>query len=250
MWPRTLLDLARGAADLIFPNACLLCDAAEAGAEPFRHGLCSTCRVAVTADPAVRCPKCAATVGPHTDLKGGCPACRGRGFGIEAAVRLGPYEEPLRTGVLRAKGSAGEPVAEMLGRTFAEARATELRALNATVIVPIPLHWRRRWTRGYNQAAAVARELAAALKLPFQPSWLVRTKPDEQHAQPSAAARAANIRGAFRVGRRASFAGAAVLVVDDVMTTGSTVAEAARVVRAAGTARVCVAVLARVERSG
>jgi len=78
----------------------------------------------------------------------------------------------------------------------------------------------------------------------------VRTKPDEQHAQPSAAARAANIRGAFRVGRRASFAGAAVLVVDDVMTTGSTVAEAARVVRAAGAARVCVAVLARVERSG
>jgi ComF family protein len=245
MWPRTLLDLARGAADLIFPNACLLCDAAEVGAEPFRHGFCSTCYVALTADPAERCPRCAATVGPHTDLKGGCPACRGRGFGIDGTVRLGPYEGPLRAGILRTKGSAGEPVAEMLGRTLAEARAAELRALAATVVVPVPLHWRRRLTRGYNQAGAVAREVAAELKLPLRPSWLVRTKPDEQHAQPSATARAVNIRGAFRVGRRASFGGASVLVVDDVMTTGSTVAEAARVVRAAGAARVTVAVLAR-----
>lgn len=245
MWPRTLLDLARGAADLIFPNACLLCDAAEAGSEPFRHGFCSPCRVALTADPAGRCPRCAAAVGPHTDLKGGCPACRGRGFGIDAAVRLGPYEGALREAILRAKQSAGEPVSEMLGRTLAEVRGAELRALAATVVVPVPLHWRRRLTRGYNQAAAIARELAEVLKLPVQPSWLVRTKPDEQHSQPSASARAANIRGAFRVGRRASFAGASVLVVDDVMTTGSTLAEAARVVRAAGAERVNVAVLAR-----
>ncbi|QDU22741.1 phosphoribosyltransferase family protein [Urbifossiella limnaea] len=245
MWPRTLYDLARGAADLIFPPACLLCDAAEAEAAPFRHGFCSACRDALTADPAARCPKCAATVGPHTDLKGGCPACRGRGFGFDATVRLGPYDGSLRAAILKTKGSAGEPVAEMLGRTLAEARATELRALAATVVVPVPLHWRRRLTRGYNQAAAVADELAAALKLPLRPAWLVRTKPAEQHTQPSATARAVNIRGAFRVGRRASFAGASVLVVDDVMTTASTAAEAARMIRAAGASRVGVAVLAR-----
>lgn len=245
MWPRGLVELARGAADLIFPNACLLCDAPQAGVEPFRHGFCSVCRDALTADPAERCPKCAATVGPHTDLTGGCPACRKRGFAFDATVRLGPYDGVLRSGILRAKGSAGEAVAEMLGRSFAEVRSGELRALNATVVVSVPLHWRRRWTRGYNQAGAIAREVASALGLSYRPNWVVRTRHAEQHAQPSASAREENVRGAFRVRRRASFAGATVLVVDDVMTTGSTIAEVARVVRAAGATRVAAAVLAR-----
>ncbi len=133
----------------------------------------------------------------------------------------------------------------MLGRTFAEVRSGELRALSATVVVPVPLHWRRRWTRGYNQAGAIAREVASAVGVSVRPDWVVRTRPTEQHTQPSASAREENIRGVFRVGRRASFAGAAVLVVDDVMTTGSTVAEVARVVRAAGATRVAAAVLAR-----
>ena len=245
MWPRLLRDLSRGAADLIFPNACLICDAPQAGAASFRHGFCSTCREAVTDDPAARCPRCAATVGPHTDLSGGCPACRKRGLPFDAAVRLGPYDRLLRQGILRTKAAPGEPVAEMLGRTFAEARMAELRELKADVVVPVPLHWRRRWGRGYNQAAAIAGEVATALGLPCKAGWLVRTRPDAQHAQPSATARAENVCGAFRVGRRASFAGRAVLVVDDVMTTGSTVAEATRVVRAAGATRVAVAVLAR-----
>jgi ComF family protein len=245
MWPRGLLELARGAVDLIFPAACLICDAPQAGAESFRHGFCSTCRHAVTDDPVGRCPRCAATVGPHTDLEVGCPGCRKRGFGFDAAVRLGRYDGPLRAGILRMKVAAGEPVAEMLGQTFAEVRATELRALAADVVVPVPIHWYRRLQRGYNQADAVAGELATALGLPVRPSWLVRTRPAVQHGQPSASAREGNVRGAFRAGRRASFAGATVLVVDDVMTTGSTVAEAARVIRAAGAGRVAVAALAR-----
>jgi ComF family protein len=245
MWPQPLRDVLLGAAELVFPNACLLCDGPQAGAASFRHGFCSACCHAVADDPAVRCPRCAATVGPHTELSDGCPACRTRGFAFDAAVRLGPYDGPQRAGILRIKGSAGEPVAEMLGRVFADARREELRALAATVVVPVPLHWRRRWVRGYNQAGAVAREVAAALGLSYRPGGLVRTRSAEQHAQPSATARVANVRGAFRGGRGASFAGATVLVVDDVMTTGSTVAEAARVVRAAGAPRVAAAVLAR-----
>ena len=74
---------------------------------------------------------------------------------------------------------------------------------------------------------------------------LRRVKPVSQHAQPSASARRENIRGAFAARPRASLAGRAVLLVDDVMTTGATAAEAARVLRAAGVARVVVAVLAR-----
>jgi ComF family protein len=175
----------------------------------------------------------------------GCPACRDRTFAFTRAVRLGPYVGKLRDGILRTKSGAGEAVAEMLGRVFAEERASWLKAAGVGVVVPVPLHWRTRWRRGYNQAEAIARELAVALGCDFRPGWLRRVKPAAQHAQPSATARQENIRGAFRCGPRARLASNVVLVVDDVMTTGSTAGEAARTLRAAGAAEVVVAVLAR-----
>jgi len=242
---RVVTELARGVGQLLFPNSCLICDAAETDGAAFRHGLCSTCRRSVTSDPHETCPWCAATVGPHTDTSAGCPACRDLSLGFERAIRLGPYDGRLRDGVLRAKHLNGEPVAEMLGRAFAEAMGPDLAAVRADAVVPVPLHWRGRWRRGYNQAEAVVRELAAALAVPVAPGWLRRVKPAVQHLQPSAAARRENIRGAFVVGRRASPARKRLLLVDDVMTTGSTAGEAVRVLRAAGAAAVIVAVLAR-----
>jgi len=133
----------------------------------------------------------------------------------------------------------------MLGRIQAERKADVLQAAGVQAVVPVPLHWRRRWARGYNQAEAVARELATSLGVPLGAGWLRRVKPASQHAQPSASAREANIRGAFRCRPRASLTGRTVLLVDDVMTTGSTVGEAARMLRQAGAGRVVVAVLAR-----
>jgi len=133
----------------------------------------------------------------------------------------------------------------MLGRTLAETRGEAVKAAGVDVVVPVPLHWRTGWSRGYNQAAAVAREVATSRGLGFLPRCLKRVKLAAQHAQPSAAARRESIKGAFRSRPRASVRGRNVLVVDDVMTTGSTADEAARVLKAAGAARVVVAVLAR-----
>lgn len=244
MW-RGLAELVRGVGQLVYPNACLICDAPEDEAAVFRHGLCLECVRSVTTDPAETCPYCAATTGPHTDLSSGCPACRNRTYAFSRAVRLGPYGGKLRDGILRTKSGGGEAVAEMLGRVFAEERVSWLKSAGVNVVVPVPLHWRTRWRRGHNQAEAIARELAAVLGCEYRPGWLQRVKPAPQHAQPSATARQENIRGAFRCGKRASPGARAVLLVDDVMTTGSTAGEAARTLRAAGAAEVMVAVLAR-----
>lgn len=242
---RLLRDLARGFANLLYPNSCLVCAAPEQDAAPFRHGLCAACFAAITTDPHETCPRCAATVGPHTDTSSGCTTCRGHAFAFASAFRLGRYDGTLRDAVLHTKSSAGEPLAELLGRVLAESRGAALLAAGVEVVVPVPLHWVRRWRRGYNQAEAIGRELAAALGLPHDAGVLRRVKPTAQHAQPSAAARRENIRGAFVAKRPASVAGRTVLLVDDVMTTGSTAAEAARVLREAGAARVVVAVLGR-----
>jgi uncharacterized protein (TIGR03000 family) len=121
----------------------------------------------------------------------------------------------------------------------------QLLALKAEVVVPVPLHWWRRWRRGYNQSAALAYGLAAGLKLSCQPGWLRRIRNTPPQTSQTLAGRRENVRGAFRARTGVPLRGRSVLLVDDVMTTGATASEAARALRAGGAARVVVAVLAR-----
>ena len=118
-------------------------------------------------------------------------------------------------------------------------------ALRSDLVAPVPLHWRRTWWRGYNQAAAVAEQLARMIGVPSSRRCLRRIRHTPQQLQPSAAARRENVRGAFRVRRGANVVGKRILLVDDVMTTGSTASEASRTLREAGAVEVAVAVLAR-----
>lgn len=242
--------ILRNALNLIYPNSCLVCDAPEADGVPLRHGLCNECDRAVMVDPFDACPWCAETVGPHTDTAGGCPECRGQSLGFDKAIRLGPYTGKLRDAVLRTKTLGGEGLADLLGRAFAEARASAIRAERVDLVTAVPLHWLRRLMRGYNQSAAVARELAVGVGVRFDPHLLRRVRWTPQQLQPSRDARRENVKGAFRVRPRANLAGRTVLVVDDVLTTGSTAGEVARALKAGGAGRVVVAVLARRQRSG
>jgi ComF family protein len=143
------------------------------------------------------------------------------------------------------KSSDGEALAEMLGRVFCEVAGGRIRTLGVDTVVPVPAHWRRQWSRGYNQAAAIAREIATGLGARFESRLLRRVRHTAQQLLLTATARRENVRGVFRVRRGASPGGKRILLVDDVMTTGSTASEAARTLRAAGAEWVVVAVLAR-----
>jgi ComF family protein len=234
-------SILQGLLHLVYPGACHVCDAPlPPDAGPF----CDGCRKALTSDATPRCPRCAGVVGPFAEVSDGCTHCRATPFPFDTAVAFGPYTGPLREIVLRMKQATGEGLAEMMGELWAESGEARLRALGADVVVPVPLHWWRRWRRGYNQSEALARPLAARLGLPFRPSWLRRVRHTPQQKALSAAEKRENIRGAFR-GRGAGLRGRVVLLVDDVLTTGSTAAEAARSLRRAGAKAVVVAVLAR-----
>jgi ComF family protein len=198
-------------------------------------------------DPFPTCPRCAATVGPFAHVAAGCPSCRQVAFSFERVIRLGPYDETLKEVILRLKKLAGEGLAEVLGALWAEHSAARLADLGADLVVPIPLHWWRRWTRGYNQSEALARPLAARLHLPCRPGWLRRIRATPLQTQQTPANRKTNVKDAFQCGSR-KLAGKTVLLIDDVMTTGNTVSEAARALRQAGAKRVVVAVLARASR--
>jgi ComF family protein len=200
-------------------------------------------KTSLTVDPHQQCPRCAGNVGPFAQVADGCPHCRHMSFPFDAVVRLGPYGGRLREAILRMKHAAGEGLAELVGEMWAESIGARLRVLGADVVVPVPLHWRRRWRRGYNQSEALARPLATRLGIPCRPSALRRVRNTPQQTSQTAATRLDNVRNAFRA--RGGLAGRTVLLVDDVMTTGSTVAEATRALRRAGVRRVVVAVLAR-----
>jgi ComF family protein len=119
-------------------------------------------------------------------------------------------------------------------------------AADCDVVVPVPLHRRRLWWRGFNQAALLARTIAVRLEKPLDLYALTRSKVTTPQTSKDHDARRRNVRRAFTVERAGRIKGRRVLLVDDVMTTGATVDECARVLMAAGAARVDVLTLARV----
>ncbi len=160
-------------------------------------------------------------------------------------MRFGIYEGVLRDAVLQMKHHSGEGLAEIMGETWAERDRERFLEFGIDVIIPVPLHWWRRWKRGYNQSAALALGLGAMLGLPCQQGWLERVRYTPSQTIQSAKGRRDNVHGAFRAGKKAALKGLSVLLVDDVMTTGYTSSEAARALRAAGARRVIVAALSR-----
>jgi ComF family protein len=238
----SLAILAKGFKNLAYPGICAACTASLGDDE---KSFCTHCRAILTSDKHETCRRCAATLGPHPPESDDCLACRGETFHFEKVVRLGTYDGLLRELILRMKYPPGETLAHLLGTLWATHSLDRLRELRPDVIVPVPLHWWRRWQRGYNQSQALADALAKQLRVPCKPPWLRRRRPTEQQTRLSKTGRLANVKGAFKVHWRSRLAGRSVLLVDDVLTTGNTCSEAARALRAAGAKRVAVAVLAR-----
>jgi ComF family protein len=221
-----------------------MCVACGAALPPGRDRFCGPCRAALTSDTQTTCPRCASTVGAFAAVEDGCIHCRNSTFHFDRTIRLGPYEGLLRELILRLKHEGGELLAELLADLWAEHAESRLRELQAEVVVPVPLHWRRRCTRGYNQSEVLARSLAARLGLPCRPGWLRRARFTPDQTRQTAAMRRDNVRNAFQGRPRQGLRQRCVLLVDDVLTTGSTASEAARALRDAGARRVVVAVLA------
>jgi len=242
------LRLTGGAlGELVHPWRCVLCEASPPG---LRSPFCDPCRAELLALSArfraSSCPRCALPAGPFADLEGGCSECRGKPLGFDAAVALGEHEEPWRGLCLKLKSHRGAWLAPWLGALLVEARGADLAAHRTAEsrVVPVPQHWLRRLQRGYNQAEALAR--AAARPLGLQTSrTLRRVKPTHHLVGLGPKARAAAIRGAFVARRGANPRGETILLVDDVLTTGATLGEAARALKRAGARRVVAAVLTR-----
>jgi ComF family protein len=160
-----------------------------------------------------------------------------------AAVR---FDEISRALVHALKYGDRLDLAPMMGRWLGHA-GRELLA-EADALVPVPLHWRRRWARRFNQSAMLAAAVSAESGVPVDADALRRMKATAQQVGLSRSERAANVQGAFRVPPEGKTAvvGRRLILVDDVLTSGATVEGCARALLRAGAANVDVLVFARV----
>ncbi len=217
-------ELLRGALDFVFPPLCLGCGEFD---EP-RDLICPDClrRIEIYAGPI--CLDCQEPL--PEDLT--CLRCEKR---VPALYALGAYREPLREVVIQFKFKGISRVAKVLAGMIAAEFGGELTALGADALAPIPLHPGRRSRRGYNQAEKLAEALSRELDLPVANDLVRRTSARKPQAKLELSKRAANVKGAFAVDRsRGEDDPARLILVDDVVTSGATMRETARVLTEAG----------------
>ena len=229
--------------ELVWPRDCLLCDAAMPP-EPSSVCLCPACRTAIGSDPFSTCPRCASSIGPHIPDSEDCPRCRTEKFHFASAQRLGVYDGRLRDAVLKIKNPGQEMLAESLGLFWGGRSRDRLLHSDPQVVVPVPLHWRRRWSRGFNQSDSLARGVATALNLPMAVGALRRIRATPSQTSQTPAERRKNVVGAFAAGPWTRVKRSRILLIDDVLTTGATSDAATVALLASGAAQVDVAVLA------
>ena len=229
--------------ELVWPRSCLLCEAALPP-EPSSVCLCPKCKSELGSDSFATCPQCASSVGPHVPFTGDCPQCQNEKYHFASAQRLGVYDGRLRDAILKIKNPHQEILAESLGLFWGEHSRPRLMQSKPQAIVPVPLHWQRRWSRGFNQSESVARGLGMALKMPVL-TWVIRRiRATPVQTSKTPAERRRNVVGAFQAMRLTVVKDLRILLVDDVLTTGATSEAVTRALLEGGAAQVDVAVLA------
>jgi competence protein ComFC len=178
------------------------------------------------------------------DADGQCRLCRSGAVGFDAAYSFGSFEGKLRELIHQFKYGGMKPLAKPLADYLAAALPRE-RQFDA--VVPMPLHWRRQWKRGFNQSDLLARATARRCGIPMIRA-VRRVRATKSQAGLSNARRRENVSGAFRARGQKTVRGRRILLIDDVLTTGATASACARVLKRAGATSVTVLTLARVDR--
>ncbi|MBM3504094.1 MAG: ComF family protein [Alphaproteobacteria bacterium] len=226
----------------VFPPLCLACGEPT----PETGQLCPTCFATVEFITPPQCQVCGA---PFADEAGAtllCGACLLRRPLYARSRSCARYGDTVRGLVLAFKHGDRTELAPALAAMMMRAGAPLIA--EADVIVPVPLHRWRLFRRRFNQAALLARAIARSGHKPLATQALARIRATSSQGRQRRRARFANVRGSFAVRRPQQVAGRAVLLIDDVLTTGATVAACTRVLRAAGAIRVDVLTFAQVVR--
>jgi ComF family protein len=230
--------LADGLAALL-PSPCVLCGAHG------RQALCPPCRAQFFGGAPCRCPVCADPLPASSSSGLVCGRCLAQRPPYDATIVAAPYDMPLDRLVLELKFAGQLAHARLFAGLLADAVRATPGFVAPAVLCPVPLGLERLAGRGFNQALEIARPLGRLLGIAVQPRLAQRVTETSAQSKLHGARRQANVAHVFAVPDRALVEGRHVGIVDDVMSSGQTVAALAAVLKRHGAARVTNLVFAR-----
>jgi ComF family protein len=233
---------------ILFPSDCRICRAPLTNIAILP--VCDPCLAQIVPLDGPLCQICGEklfhTIADTEDVPL-CPICRRVGAHFSRAAAYGAYEGPLRDLIHLFKYKGIKPAGKVLGSLLNQTVAA-MTLPDFLIVIPVPLWSGKRASRGFNQAEAIARTFMgfqSSSSIQLDTSVLIRTRDTASQTGLTRHQRRANVRGAFAVVKREKVKGRSILIVDDVMTTGTTSGECARVLRRAGAKEVFVATIAR-----
>jgi ComF family protein len=233
---------------LLFPSDCRICRSPLTTIDSLP--VCEPCLAQIVPLEGLLCRVCgeklfSSFVGSEEGVL--CGMCRRVQPHFHRAAAYGAYEGALRDLIHLFKYKGTRPAGKLLGSLLSQA-VTGMALPDSVIVVPVPLWSGKRNARGFNQAEAIARTFIAfqtSSSIQLDTTILIRTRETASQTGLTRHQRRANVRGAFAVRKPERIKGRSVLIVDDVMTTGTTAGECARVLRRAGAKDVFVATVAR-----
>ena len=242
-----LPKVGRAVQQFFLPTFCLECGAPAKDAR--QSFFCARCW---DGWPLLRLPGCRGCARPRPLQVGYasptvfyCVECSTRpSRPVRFAWAAARYEDAAATAIRAFKYRRWDALAYLLGPVLAAVAATQAPLQEYDALVPVPLHWRRRWWRGFNQAELLAEHVAACEGAPAVAHLLQRVRYTTPQSRLTGKARTRNLKDAFAPRAVGDISGKTLLLVDDVSTTGTTLRECARALRAAGAAHVDALALA------
>ena len=253
---RVLLRAMRSALDglaiVLLPSNCRVCEQPLVRLAPIP--VCESCIDALKRVHIRACSICGEVLDlASREAEPICPLCRRAHPGFDFAISFGAYDGKLRKLIHLLKYEQLRPAANILGAKLAQSIAeASLAGAEPVLLIPVPLHRIKRRLRGFNQSELIARGAEVHLdraRFRVKNGILRRVRPTVSQTGLTRHQRRENVRGAFLVTKPAQLRDRAVVLIDDVYTTGTTLNECARVLRKAGARQVVVATVARVYRS-
>lgn len=237
-----LRGLFKGLRDIVYPPVCLSCRASLKNKGSVDEAVCAECWGAIRMNAPPFCEGC----GRHFPAgTGRCPDCSGRHFHYDRSFGACRYDDRIKELLHAFKYGGRDYLGRTLGRLLAAFyREYDFLFASAEILIPVPLHPSRLREREFNQSAIFCECLASASGKTVADGMLLRRTRTRPQAGLEKEDRILNVRGCFLVKNGAPLAGKHILLVDDVLTTGATLSEAAKALKDAGASKVTALALA------
>lgn len=236
-WRHAVSDTVTRALALLFPPRCAVCDEILRRGE---RGCCAACRAKLPWVHEPACMKCGKPIARYEEEY--CQDCRKDRHYFERGSAAFVYAEGMRHSIYRMKAENRRDYLDFYAEAMVQALTPHLLFWQPECLVPVPMHWKKKRKRGYNQAVLLARKISRLTGIPVKEGLVRCVRPHAEQKLLGRAERLRNLAGSFAVQEPVDGL-KCVLLIDDVYTTGSTVDELSRILKQAGIRRVYFLVL-------